>query len=805
MRPASLERPHSSAAHPRRVGLLSAALLALVLASCSGCEPDQPVVGPLAAPLLDHTWGSRVGAQGFALSRDGKTFKPFWPVGASWTATLPGNFPAKQLATRAQLDRWLATMAEMGGNTVRLHGIAPPSFYQALRNWNLWHQDKPIFLLQGVWLIGPEDDETLAKDYLQPPIIAGFSAEVERAVDVVHGRYPTPPGGKAEPGVAGDDADVSPWLLGFVIGRELDPDIVAATHALHPEPSQQRFVAGKYLRIENVLPMTAFWVSQMDHAIDYEQRTYGAQHPVGMANSPALDPLVHPTEPPPPQPSLDRDGLDLSTLTILPAATAGVFLGYAAYPWGPDFAMYQPEYAAVSDQDGPNPLQGYLQALRDHDPKLGIVLLETGVPSSLGCGHYAPSGLNQGGLSEVEQGWAQLRLLRTAVQAGMHGAFLAAMTDEWFRRDWIRARLTLPADDRPLWFDALNPSSSYGLIAFKPTAHERVHVLDGRLDDWQGLTPQAARTGANLVPTADGLDPMRAIHSITLDSDAGYLHILLRVDNLDPDGDGKVQWDKVDYVVALDTVDNNAGDSALDPARAVQCERRVEFQVRIDAADRVELRVDRPYDLFGLPQGLREAWQQWKSVANDDGNFHLVRVLTNDAYRWSHSLAGAVTPTVTTLGPAMLQELGALPTGPEAEQSNTAMAYDIATGSIELRLAWGLLQFVDPAQGLVVDGAAPDGQQVSARQVGEIAVAVASYAGVAEDEAAVADTLPAAQPATDRAGKPGAWRIPAAGMAVWPLPRWTTAPPVVERRKKGFLVLRDHLRAILPASASLSP
>jgi hypothetical protein len=68
-----------------------------------------------------------------------------------------------------------------------------------------------------------------------------------------------------------------------------------------------------------------------------------------------------------------------------------------------------------------------------------------------------------------------------------------------------------------------------------------------------------------------------------MDSDEGFLHLLLRVESLDPDGNGVVDWDKVDYVFGIDTLDPDRGDGCFDPMCKLQTERRIEFVLRLSS------------------------------------------------------------------------------------------------------------------------------------------------------------------------------------------------------------------------------
>jgi hypothetical protein len=99
-------------------------------------------------------------------------------------------------------------MAEMGANTVRVYTLHPPAFYNALAAHNAGHPDRPLWLMHGVWAELPPDDH-----YYDEAWQADFFGEMERIVDVIHGRADV----AHRPGHASGyyTADVSRWTLGI--------------------------------------------------------------------------------------------------------------------------------------------------------------------------------------------------------------------------------------------------------------------------------------------------------------------------------------------------------------------------------------------------------------------------------------------------------------------------------------------------------------------------------------------------------------------------------------------------------------
>ncbi len=742
----------------------------------------------------------RAGSEGFEVLGEEGSFRPFWPMGVNYSHAIPGTSPGEFLASREQIASWIAAMADLGANAVRIYTVQSPLFYEELRRHNLEHPDRPLFLLQGAWLKEPAEDPALAADpdYLSDAIQSWFKDEIEKVVDVVHGHRDIPEGGPKNPQNYGRafgkfEADVSPWLLGWLVGREVEPLTIQATHEKYYAehcggvPCTVDY-AGENFSIQGATPMGAFVTAHLDHLARYEEEHYGAQHTIGFSNWPTLDPLEHPVDPGWPESSEDMEQLDLLEIEVHPRFERGLFFSYHAYPYYPEFILHQPDYQ-VDDDKGPNSYLGYLKDLRAHYAGHTLLIAEIGHPSSQGSAHYAKSGLTHGGLNEVEQGEAVARSLRTIEKADLDGAFLFELVDEWFKRAWVVDRVELPAERRRLWYNAMSPEQNFGLLAMRPGWPEDHHTLDGKGDDFQ-VEPQATQEGPPLAPL-DAFDGLRTLRALTVESDEGFLHLLLKVADASSGGKKKLDWSRVDYLFALDTFAPDRGDGCLDPACTLGVERRAEFLLRVDSEKEVTLLVDRPYDMFGVWHRQREPWQLYHTEKNDDGLFNVVRTITNAPFWYEGEL----------ISDQIVQQTGVFRAGPESEESSSNMWYSAEEGTIEVRIPWNLLNVTDPSSRRVIEdySVGPKKDDLTTAVTPEIAVVVAALGGTGEKESAVVDTLPRAQ-------KQGAgWVIPASGAARYTPPTWEGEPAYHEYRKRSFTILQDALPEIAPASARLQP
>ncbi len=155
-------------------------------------------------------------------------YTPVFIKGINFGIAVPGTFPGELAATRAQYGRWLEKINEIGYNVVRTYTLHYPRFYQVLDSFNLTNPDHPVYLLQGMWL--EEGLEGYANDlYFMTDTM---NSQIGQYIDCMHGNCVIPPRlGKA---YGNYDADISPWVLGYIVGREIHPTEVLTTNNRHP-------------------------------------------------------------------------------------------------------------------------------------------------------------------------------------------------------------------------------------------------------------------------------------------------------------------------------------------------------------------------------------------------------------------------------------------------------------------------------------------------------------------------------------------------------------------------------------------
>jgi hypothetical protein len=746
-------RAHRRASLARHLACAAAvAVAATIELGCSGG-------GASGGDKQVHESGVRFRARGdrFEIGdAAGSSWRPFFVKGVNLAIAKPGRFPGELAATYADYARWLQDIADLNCNTVRLYTLHFPAFYQAFGDYNRAHPDRPLYLIQGIWL-----DELAGGDFITDAT-AQLEEEIAYVVDAVHGAARIP----ERRGKAWGEyrEDVSPFVLAWLPGSEMDGGLVRASDEAWPA---SRRYDGRYVSSPDGLPIEAWVARALDEVVARELDLYGDQRPVGWSNWPALDPIHHPTEPA--LYAQDAVDVDFGRFTTHGAFSAGLFVSYHVYPFNPEFICYDPGYAATIDGRGkPNSYLGYLLDLKAHHAGVPLLVAEYGVPSSTGVAHVNPTSFNHGGYSEVEQAANVADLFASIVESGAAGAVAFELLDEWFKSTWLTRSTTIPEERGPLWYDVLSPEESFGLVSFYPTASSI--DVDGDPADWEGrgqlLTSQPAKPVA---PLGDGRDGARTLRALYAAADPAYLFL-----RLDLGGASAADFEDVVLLLGVSTLGGATGDRLFpDVGVALPEGTGLEAVVVLDVKGGVaELRIDEQYDPSALLNG--EALAGGEPVPNDAGRFVLSSLIINDDRAYVGTGTGFV-PTVVRYEPGVLRR-------GNSTQDSLAQ-YQLGAGLVELRLPWHALWVTDPSSHMVLDSDPATGEYGARATDGLQFFVVAA----ARDGAAlrVVDALP-------RAGfEGGSFGAVDAPRYLWPA--WD-AVDGVERRKPAFRALQQvHL------------
>jgi hypothetical protein len=646
--------------------------------------PDGDRPAPARRPRPDSlVLVSRTHGEKFQV-RNGDAWSDIYLQGVNLGVALPGRYPSQFPLDSLRYAGWLDTLSVMGVNSVRVYTILPPSFYRAFRAWNLAHPAAPIWLIHGVWTELPEGD-----DFDNAEWKGQFRDEMRRVVDLLHGQIVIP----HRPGHAGGtyDADVSRWVLAYIIGREWEPYAVKAFDAAGGgRPVSYR---GRFLEMSTGARMDGWMAEQCDHLVAYEFDTYNALRPVAYTNWPTLDPLTHVTEANSDEEAAwrrrsgrmarqnkleyenDAVGLDASLVHPTAANPAGWFVSYHAYPYYPDFIDLDPVYSQARSSRGPSNYFGYLQDLRRHHAGIPLLISEYGVPSSRGDAHRQAQGFDHGGHDEREQAAINARLTREIRESGAAGAIIFALLDEWFKKNWIVIDLEIPLERTKNWHNLMDAEQNYGIWAMVAGDSATRPALGGDFRNWQRLD-SVATGGAG---------------TIRVGADASWFYVALQLPGM---AGRPLAWDREGIEIALDTYRRDLGQRVL-PSGVRARDVGFEFLLQLTGPDSSRMRITpdyTPYNPLPAPDDRGDDHAIFyhrpaASRARTDGAWAPMEVITNRA-RFGRD---------GTFFPARGVDRGKLRYGTEATSTLSDWWYDEARGTIEVRIPWGMLNVTDPS------------------------------------------------------------------------------------------------------------
>ncbi len=645
---------------------------------------DSTVLVKRRSPTLDITM--RVAGTAFEL-RQGDRWTPFFVKGVNMGLALPGKFPADFSSDSLMYARWFRQIGEMHANTLRIYTVLPPVFYRALRRYNLAHASAPLYVIHGVWTELP-----LGDDFDNAAFKAKYRAEIHDVVDLLHGAARI----AARPGHASGvyDADVSQWVIAYIMGREWEP---YSALVFNEQVGRNRSHLGRFLTVNDASPIEVWMVEQCDLLMTYEFDTYNAQRPIAYTNWPTTDPIVHPTETSYEQqmafrglrydrdstlgPAHEEEGVSLDASLTRPTAAnqAGWFASYHVYPYYPDFLLYDPGYNLGRSTFGRSNYFGYLQDLLKHHAGIPVIISEFGIPSSRGNAHLQPQGWHHGGVDEQAAGVANARLAAEIREVGASGAVVFAWIDEWFKRNWFSMDFEQPSERGRLWHNMLSPEQHYGLVALRPGAPGTTPELGGDAARWRAI-PVLQRG------TLFGSDTSL----VRVGHDEGFVYVAIET----PRRAGRaLPWDSLRVQLAFDTYQSELGQFVL-PTSGLRSGAGFEFLAEFNSPADAQLKVIpeyNPYAPHRLVEGGLYFGEHFRRPIwigrRLDAVFDTLYALTNR-------------PRYTGEGVLIRGQginMGRLTYGRSRENTIADWYYDSASGMLQVRIPWLLLNVSDPS------------------------------------------------------------------------------------------------------------
>ncbi|NGX54561.1 MAG: Beta-barrel assembly-enhancing protease [Chlamydiae bacterium] len=722
--------------------------------------------------------------------KENDKWQPIYLNGMNLSGAAPGYYVPTPPTEFEVYAEWLKLIADMNCNVVRGYNLFPPAFYQALKAHNE-RSEKKLWLFQEVWLHVRDPRFSSiqeAFDLYDPTWQEEFKNEIQQMIHALHGNANIPFRKGHAAGIY--TADVSDYVIGIGLGKELETYIATQTNLLNPTLTSYH---GRYVSMKDGNPTERWFAQFCDFTVDYEMTHYNAQHPITVVNAPQFDSIYHPSEASIAEQhkwekqyglstfpftriafETDVEELDVTKYTVNTPFESGLFACYHVYPHWPDFMYNDPKYKSVQDKEGPNPFYGYIRELKKHHENFPLLMGEYGVSTSWLSVYDAPGSINQGGYTEQEQADLLTRWSKNIQESKYAGGILFEFLDEWVH---VSVNLTTfqNPETKNLWHDVLDGESNYGVITFPSSPP--IPLLRGEKKDW---SKASSLTSASFFKRRKPGD-LKKVHAY---SDCAYLYLRLDVE---PWGkDEKLDWEKQQYWVALSTLPGQFGSELL-PEIGVGIESGANILIQLAGENKGKILVSQNYNPFkwiatspllgSTVLGRKERLQPgvdlispFEEILFPTKSYHLGR----DGTIYPPSFANASTLNYGTADPSSV------------EFSNlSAWHVDTTKGMIEMRIPWLLMFVTDPPNRAVMFDIPWEYPRESAITQETPGIGVVAFS-VKKEEQTTFQSLPEA--------KEGIISIEKMPLYTWK--QWNKVPPYETRLKESYFSLQGLFREL---------
>lgn len=209
----------------------------------------------------------------------GRGMEPFEIRGVNMGVGIPGHFATDYAIDKDTYLRWFSQIQEMGANCIRVYTILQDDFYNAVWEYNNGNEN-PLYIIHGLWVddyVQNSHRDAFDRDFLKVMI-----KDSRTLVDIIHGNLRFSLG--EDLGSGNYTKDISPWVIGYILGVEWEDTIVAYTNHMDDTLSEYQ---GTYMyTTDEATPFEAALAQVGDKLIDYESRYYKTQRLIAFSNWP---------------------------------------------------------------------------------------------------------------------------------------------------------------------------------------------------------------------------------------------------------------------------------------------------------------------------------------------------------------------------------------------------------------------------------------------------------------------------------------------------------------------------------------
>ena len=636
----------------------------------------------------------------------GNGYKEFEIKGVNMGSGIPGEWSTDFAIDKETYLRWFDQIKELGANTIRIYTVQNDTFYNAFYEYNHENTD-PLYLIHGVWV----NDYVLNshRDAYDEEFFDTLLEDSRTVVDVLHGRKKINLGRMASAGHGTYNKDISPWVLGYILGVEWEDVTVVFTDEKYKNNSKYNSYSGKYMyTAEDASPFEALLAKLGDKVIEYESEKYKMQKLVAFSNWPTTDPFYYPEQVT--KFFMKCAQVDVENIKTTDAFLSGQFVSYHIYPYYPDYLVHIKDWgnfktniniADFYENGVLNTYKAYLSMIKNHH-SMPVVISEFGVSTGRGMAQVdVNTGRNQGHMSETEQGDALVRCYNDIKDVGCAGSCVFTWQDEWFKRTWNTMH-AVNLMRTPYWSDYQTNEQYFGLLSFDPGKEQSVCYVDGDVSEWKD---------EDIVFLKEDL-------SLSLKYDERFIYLLARKKDFDFENDT--------LYLPFDITPKSG--SSYCESNGLLFDRAADFLLTINGKDNSRLQVQERYEALRSTYSENvykfDTYIEENIPDKDSPKFVNIDMILK-AEVFSDESGTEIKSEVF--------ETGILTYGnanPKAKDYNSLADFIVSGDYVEIKLPWQLLNFADPSRMTIHDDYYDDNYGIEYITIDEIYIGLSDGTNV---------------------------------------------------------------------------
>ena len=603
----------------------------------------------------------------YVKNSDSEVFKAFEVKGVEMTSGIAGHYSTDYAVEKDTWLKWFKELQEMGANTIRIPTIFDDTFYNAFYEFNTQNEEK-LYLFQGIQVSDYANNSK--EDAFNNDFYATLKEDSISVVDIVHGRKII--ASNSLKGSGNYRKDISPWVLGYIIGNSWNPGTMAYTN--NNEDYNNTYSGTYFKTISDSTVFEAMLAKIMDEMVSYESLKYKKQRLISFYNDPQSDPFKYEVQY---AKQLNKyNELDAERIQPTDKLESGYIATYRLYEFSPGFANYFTELQKLEvskelrELDQNLYYEGYTQLLSSYH-SMPVVILGYGFSSARGTESI------EGPITEEEQGAALATTYKDIISSGCSGAIISTWQDSWDRRTW---NTSYAVDVKQIfsWRDVQTDGQGYGLLSFDPGKSKSVSHVDGNLLEWDKK---------DVVLDNDS-------GTLSVKYDESYIYFLVKKDGLNENSN---------IYIPIDTTPKTGSKISREPL--LTFERDADFILNISGRDNSKLLVHERYE------SLRA---NYLMLTKGDDPYVYYPIKNTKKFVPIHMIVkntNLISEDMTENEIKLLKLFNTYETGklvygnsnPNSINYNSLSDFYYGDNFVEVRIPWQLLNFLNPAKTIIHD------------------------------------------------------------------------------------------------------